>query len=233
MIVLKMAKIIDRKFNRRTFIKYSLRLSILALFGLAYEKRNNIGITHLNLSFSNLPPALVVDVLSNLKGGDKIAVLGNHDQWDGIETEKRLTRELEKREFVVLRNKSMPILRGEESIHIVGVDDVWFSYNLTKAMRNVPHNAFKILLSHSPDIMSDVRDDMKIDLTITGHTHGGQVAIPYLSHHFIPIDNPSRYLMGLVKEPYGYTYVNRGIGTLVFPFRLGTPPEITCFTLNR
>ena len=299
MIVLKMAKIIDRKFNRRTFIKYSLRLSILALFGLAYERRNNIETNHLNLNFSNLPPAfnnirivqisdlhasfwvgkkylmqvvekvnkldkdlliitgdiitgavndfwkrwlptakrdylaMVIDVLSNLKEGYKIAVLGNHDQWDGIETETRLARELEKREFVVLRNRSMPILRGKESIHIAGIDDVWFSYDLTKAMRNVPHNAFKILLSHSPDIMSDVREDMKIDLTITGHTHGGQVAIPFLSHHLIPIDNPSRYLMGLVKEPYGYTYVNRGIGTLVFPFRLGAPPEITCFNLNK
>ena len=293
-----MVRFLDHKFNRRTFIKYSLRFSILALFGLAFEKRNNIEIKHLNLNFSNLPPAfnnfrvvqlsdlhasfwvgkkyliqvvekvnrlekdlliitgdiitgavndfwkqwlptarrdylaMVVDVLSNLRECDKIAVLGNHDQWDGIETEKRLVRELEKREFVVLRNKSMPILRGKESIHIAGIDDVWFSYDLTKAMRNVPHNAFKILLSHSPDIMSDVREDMKIDLTITGHTHGGQVAIPFLSHHFIPIDNPSRYLMGLVKESYGYTYVNRGIGTLVFPFRLGAPPEITCFTLS-
>ncbi len=293
-----MVKFLDRELNRRTFIKYGLRFSILALLCLAYEKRNNIEIKNLNLNFSNLPPAfnnfrivqlsdlhasfwvgkkylmqvvekvnkldkdllvitgdtitgavndfwkrwlptarrdylaMVVDVLGNLNKCAKIAVLGNHDQWDGIETEKRLVRELEKRAFVVLRNNSMPILRGEKNIYIAGIDDVWFSYDLSKAMRNVPHNAFKILLSHSPDIMSDVREDMKIDLTITGHTHGGQVAIPYLSHHFIPIDNPSRYLMGLVKEPYGYTYVNRGIGTLVFPFRLGAPPEITCFNLN-
>lgn len=288
----------DFKLNRRSFLKHGLRFSILVLFGLAYGKRNNIEIKHLNLRFSNLPPAfnnyrivqlsdlhasfwvgkkylmhvvekvnqldkdlliitgdiitgavndfwkqwlpaarrdyiaMVVDVLSNLKETPKIAVLGNHDQWDGIETEKRLMRELEKKAFIVLRNKSMPIFREKESIHIAGIDDVWFSYDLNKAMRNIPPSAFKILLSHSPDIMSDVREDMRIDLTITGHTHGGQVAIPYLTHHFVPIDNPSRYLMGLVKEPYGYTYVNRGIGTLVFPFRLGSPPEITCFTLN-
>lgn len=59
------------------------------------------------------------------------------------------------------------------------------------------------------------------------------VAIPYLSHHFIPIKNSARYLAGLVKEPYGYTYVNRGIGTLVFPFRIGAPPEITSIKLIR
>jgi predicted MPP superfamily phosphohydrolase len=59
------------------------------------------------------------------------------------------------------------------------------------------------------------------------------VAIPFISHHFIPIEDPSRYQAGLVKEPYGYTYVNRGIGTLVFPFRLAASPEITCFTLQQ
>jgi len=57
--------------------------------------------------------------------------------------------------------------------------------------------------------------------------------IPYLSHHFIPIDNLANYLTGLVKENYGYTYVNRGIGTLVFPFRIGASPEITCLTLKK
>jgi predicted MPP superfamily phosphohydrolase len=58
------------------------------------------------------------------------------------------------------------------------------------------------------------------------------VAIPLISQHFIPIKDPFRYQAGLVKEPYGYTYVNRGIGTLVFPFRIGAPPEITHFTLT-
>ncbi len=176
--------------------------------------------------------AMVIDVLSNLKDSDKIAVLGNHDQWDGIETEERLVNELKKIGFFVLRNSSMPITRGKESIYIAGTDDIWFSYDFTKAMHDVPHNSFKILLSHSPDVTTDINKDMKIDLALCGHTHGGQVNIPYLSHHFLPINNPSKYLAGLIKEPYGYTYVNRGIGTLVFPFRLFAPPEITYFKLN-
>jgi hypothetical protein len=175
---------------------------------------------------------MVIDVLSNLKGSDKMAVLGNHDQWDGVETEQRLVNELEKMGFFVLRNSSMPIFRGKESIYIAGTDDVWFSYNLTKAIHDVPNNAFKILLSHSTDVTTDINKDMKIDLTLCGHTHGGQVNIPYLSHHFLPINNPSKYLAGLIKEPYGYTYVNRGIGTLVFPFRFNASPEITYFRLN-
>lgn len=176
--------------------------------------------------------AMVIDVLSNLKDGDKIAVLGNHDQWDGIETEKRLVNELKRVGFAVLRNSSMPLFRNKESIYIAGTDDVWFTYDFTKAMRDVPHDAFKILLSHSPDVTTDIDKDMQIDLTLCGHTHGGQVNIPYLTQHFIPINNSSKYLSGLIKEPYGYTYVNRGIGTLVFPFRFNAPPEITYFILN-
>jgi len=176
--------------------------------------------------------AMVIDVLNCLNDGNKIAVLGNHDQWDGVKNEQRLVSELERIGFRVLRNCSTQISRGKESIYIAGTDDVWFSCDLTKALSNIPPEAFKILLSHSPDVITDIKKEMQIDLTLCGHTHGGQVNIPYLSHYFIPIDNSYRYLAGLVKEPYGYTYVNRGIGTLVFPFRLGASPEITCLNLG-
>ena len=291
-------KAIFKHFNRRSFIKYSLRLSILAFLGFGFERRNNIKTEFIRLNFSNLPPsfngfrivqisdlhasywvgkkylmgvveevnklkkdllvitgdiitgavndfwkrwlptakgdhlAMVIDVLSNLKDCDKMAVLGNHDQWDGIETQNRLVSELERIGFFVLRNSSIPLSRGKESIYVAGTDDVWFTYDFTKAMREVPKNAFKILLSHSPDVTTDIDKDMQIDLTLCGHTHGGQVNIPYLSHHFLPINNSLKYLAGLIKEPYGYTYVNRGIGTLVFPFRFCAPPEITYFRLN-
>ncbi len=175
--------------------------------------------------------AMVVDVLKQLKAGEKIAVLGNHDQWDGKATEKRLVHELERIGIRVLRNTSMPICRGTERMHIAGIDDIWFSCDLPKALYDIPNNAFKILLSHSPDVTSDIDKDMKIDLTLCGHTHGGQVNIPHLSPLLLPMDNPARYLAGLVKEPYGFTYVNRGIGTLVFPFRINAPPEITSLRL--
>ena len=287
------------KLSRRAFIKYSLRLSILAFLGFAFERRNNIKIESVGLKFANLPTAfngfrivqisdlhasywvgekylmsvveevnklrkdllvitgdiitgtvndfwkrwlpaakddhlaMAIDVLSNLKDCDKIAVLGNHDQWDGVETEKRLVRELERIGFSVLRNRSIPLFRGKESIYVAGTDDIWFTYNFAKAIHEVPREGFKILLSHNPDVTCDIDKDIQIELTLCGHTHGGQVNIPYLSHYFIPIDKPSKYLAGLVKEPYGYTYVNRGIGTLVFPFRFRSSPEITSIRLIR
>lgn len=288
----------ERKFNRRSFFKYSLRLSALAFLCFGFERRNNVKIEHLRLFFSNLSSSfkdfrivhisdlhasywvgkkclknvvqkvntlkkdllvitgdvltgsvndfwkrwlptpkddylpIVIDVLKNLKDGEKIAVLGNHDQWDGESTERRLVNELERIGIRVLRNRSVPIFRGKEKIHIAGIDDIWFSYDLFKALCDIPNHAFKILLSHSPDITTDIHKDMKIDLTLCGHTHGGQVNIPHLSPLLLPINNSSRYLAGLVKEPCGYTYVNRGIGTLVFPFRINAPPEITYLRLN-
>ncbi len=174
---------------------------------------------------------MVIQVLSRLKEGPKLAVLGNHDQWDGQETEHRLVSGLERIGIQVLRNQSVPIIRGNAHIYISGTDDYWFSCDIDKALRDVPKDEFKIVLSHSPDVLFEMWKQAKVDLTLCGHTHGGQVAIPYLSHHFIPIKNPARYLSGLIREPYGYTYVNRGIGTLVFPLRIGATPEITSFTL--
>lgn len=177
--------------------------------------------------------SMVMDVLANLKGKNKLAVLGNHDHWDGKETELLIVKELERIGFNVLRNSSEKLTKGTESIYVAGTDDYWFSYNFDKAINNIPKDNFKILLSHSPDVTIDTQKETKIDLALCGHTHGGQIAIPYISQHFIPIKNPSRYFRGLVKEPYGYTYVNRGIGTLIFPFRIGAPPEITHFTLTK
>jgi predicted MPP superfamily phosphohydrolase len=177
--------------------------------------------------------SMVIEVLGKLDGGDKLAVLGNHDQWDGKKTEMRLVRELERVGIRVLRNSSQKIVRGRSSLYVAGTDDYWISCNLEQALREVPPNEFKILLCHSPDVRQGIKSGTKIEVTLCGHTHGGQIAIPFISPYFIPIKDPFRYQAGLVKEPYGYTYVNRGIGTLVFPFRIAAPPEITCFTLQK
>lgn len=294
-----MKSLLDKKISRRSFIKNSFRLSVMASLGIGYERRNNLKTEQVRLGFPNLPssfhgfrivhisdlhasfwvgrdylmqvvkeinqlekdlvvisgdiitgsvnnfwkrwiPAgkadyisMVVDVLGNLKEGDKFAVLGNHDQWDGRKVELRLVNELENVGIRVLRNSSIKLNRGRSDLYVAGTDDFWVSYNLKDALQEVPSNEFKILVCHNPDVREDIRNETKLDLTLCGHTHGGQVAIPLISHHFIPIKDPIRYQAGLVKEPYGYTYVNRGIGTLVFPFRIGAPPEITYITLQK
>jgi predicted MPP superfamily phosphohydrolase len=124
------------------------------------------------------------------------------------------------------------ILQGNHRIAVAGTDDVWFSANVSQALKNIAPKSFTVLLSHSPDIREDLKPNHQVDLTLCGHTHGGQIAIPYLSHYYLPIKRPARYMAGLVQEPYGMTYVNRGIGTLVFPFRINASPEITVLTLK-
>jgi len=176
--------------------------------------------------------SVVIEVLSKLENGPKLAVLGNHDQWDGKKTEQHLANELKRIGIGVLRNNSQMIIRGKNRITIAGTDDVWFSGNISQALKNVSPKSFTVLLSHSPDIREDLKAHHKVDLTLCGHTHGGQIAIPYISPYYLPIKKPARYIAGLVQEPYGYTYVNRGIGTLVFPFRINASPEITVLTLS-
>jgi hypothetical protein len=294
-----MKSFLDKKISRRSFIKNSFRLSVIASLGIGYESRNNLKTEHVRLGFTNLPSSfhgfrivqisdlhasfwvgrdylmqvvkeinqlekdlviisgdiitgsvnnfwkrwiprikrdyisMVVEVLGNLNGGDKVAVLGNHDQWDGKKTELRLVSELENVGIRVLRNSSIKLSRGLSDLYVAGTDDYWVSCDIEKALHSIPPDEFKILLCHNPDVREDINNETKIDLTLCGHTHGGQVAIPFISHHFIPIKNPIRYRAGLIKEHYGYTYVNRGIGTLVFPFRIAAPPEITHLTLQK
>ncbi len=71
--------------------------------------------------------SMVFDVLGNLDGGVKIAVLGNHDQGDGKKTELRLVNELERVGIRVLRNSSKKLTRGQLSLYVAGTDDYWFS----------------------------------------------------------------------------------------------------------
>jgi predicted MPP superfamily phosphohydrolase len=71
--------------------------------------------------------SMVIEVLGNLDGGDKIAVLGNHDQWDGKKTELRLVSELERVGIQVLRNSSQKLSRGLSSLYVAGTNDYWIS----------------------------------------------------------------------------------------------------------
>jgi len=174
---------------------------------------------------------MAAEVLSQLTAPRRLAVLGNHDQGEGLQASNYLVQRLENAGIPVLRNHHRAFRAGASRLYVAGTDDVWYTSNLKRSLAGIPDGAFTILLSHSPDILNDVRKEMDIRLLLCGHTHGGQVNLPWITSRIMPITNPVRYLSGLVREPWGYTYVNRGIGTLVFPFRIMAPPEITRITL--
>jgi uncharacterized protein len=89
-----------------------------------------------------------------------------------------------------------------------------------------------ILLSHNPNTF-DRAAELGIDLSLAGHTHGGQVALEFISPQIAPGRLVTPYVAGWFGKPGGQLYVNRGIGTIGPPIRWGAPPEITVFELAR
>jgi predicted MPP superfamily phosphohydrolase len=89
-----------------------------------------------------------------------------------------------------------------------------------------------ILLSHNPDSF-DRAAQLGIDLSLAGHTHGGQLALEFISPEIAPSRIVTPYVAGWFERPGGQLYVNRGIGTIAAPMRVGAPPEITVFELLR
>lgn len=174
------------------------------------------------------------------------SVLGNHDygdysQWnstedkkENIEAIKRFYREIRCR---LLLNEASIIDQNGEKIAIIGVEN-WGNPpfkqygNLENAIENVRSIPFKILLSHDPDHWSEeVIGKTNIALTLSGHTHGMQAAFQYKNFQWSPIKYKHKYWAGLYKKEEQYLYVNRGLGWLGFPGRVGMRPEITCIDL--
>lgn len=159
------------------------------------------------------------------------AVLGNHDFWSGPEVTKRIHQDFEKRAGIrVLRNQRVTLTKQDESIQLLGIDDYWHSWDLSKTMRKVPRQSVKILLSHNPEINRQLKPSHKIDLVLSGHTHGGQISFPFIGPPFSPTRN-LKYLKGLVQDGDRQTYITRGVGHLVVPIRFNCPPEVTLITL--
>lgn len=154
------------------------------------------------------------------------AVLGNHDP-------RLLKNLLEKSGINVLDNENKKLKRGKEFIFLIGVDDPRIGRDdLTRAMRGIQENKPKILLAHAPDIISEAAEK-KIDLVLVGDTHGGQVNIPILEKLQPLSEYGRKYTKGLFRIEDTYLYVNRGVGTSVFPIRFNCPPEIAIIKLLR
>lgn len=150
-----------------------------------------------------------VPILSRLTAPlGKFAVLGNHDL-----DQERVAEALEKSGFVVLRNANQWIRKGDEQVAIAGVED-WLTGepDIHLALEGIPEDTCTILLSHCPDYAEEVPEG-RVDLQLSGHSHGGQICIPLIG----PLVTPPRarkYVDGLYRLPSGIRmFVNRGIGT--------------------
>jgi uncharacterized protein len=157
------------------------------------------------------------------------AVMGNHD--DGTDPE-HVTRALQAENIQVLANQSEPIEQDGARFWLAGVNDVISeTADLTETLRRVPGGEAVILLAHEPDF-ADEASQFPIDLQLSGHSHGGQIRIPFLPPLYLP-ELARKYFWGTYRVGPLTLYTSAGLGTVGVPMRLNCPPEITLLTLRR
>lgn len=175
--------------------------------------------------------SVVAEALGELRAADGVfACMGNHDYFTDGEA---LVSTLERAGVSVLRNHGVTFRREDAALHVAGVDDTWTGrHDLERALAGRPDGAPVVLLAHDPELFPGAVE-REVDLTLSGHTHGGQVAIPFLAGRF----NLARFVTPFTAGPYtagtSTLYVNRGLGTTGPPVRLAVPPEIAVLTLRR
>ncbi len=156
------------------------------------------------------------------------AVLGNHDWWyDGAD----VRRSLEATGIRVLDDDVAVINVNGVAVSLMGIGDLWEGHpDLAGTLRKLPKDGITIALTHNPDIFTKVPS--QITLTIAGHTHGGQVAIPLIGRPIVPSGYGQRYAIGHIVEQGRHLFVTPGIGTSILPVRFRVPPEISLLVID-
>jgi uncharacterized protein len=157
------------------------------------------------------------------------AVLGNHDD----ATDRRhVTHALQAVNINVLANQSEAIEHDGARFWLAGVHDVLSgTADLQKTLHNIPTGEAVVLLAHEPDF-ADAAAGFPIDLQLSGHSHGGQVRVPFLPPLYLP-PLARKYVWGTFRIGDLTLYTNAGLGTIGLPIRLDCRPEITVLTLRQ
>ena len=172
----------------------------------------------------------VVQALSALKAPFGVfGCLGSHEAI--TRKEDSITRLFAVQGIHILRQECAAIRLGSDTLNLIGVDDS--QPDLKGIERLVMPDAVNILLVHNIGADFDRAVELGIDLTLMGHTHGGQLSLEFLRRGLSLARLETPYVSGWYEKPGGKLYVNRGIGTTLVPIRLGARPEITVFELVR
>lgn len=164
------------------------------------------------------------------------AVLGNHDHYHSPQDHDRLISTIRGLDVDLMINEHRRIILGNQSLIIVGTDNTGFKQNFARldtALNGVVEDEATILLAHDPTLWdSQVVGKKPIDLMLSGHTHGGQFGVQLMGVEWSPAQYIYKQWAGLYRTGEQQLYVNRGIGTVGPPLRIGIRPEITHFTLH-
>jgi hypothetical protein len=168
-------------------------------------------------------------ILSRLQAPLRYTSLGNHDE---MVNGRAIWHILEEHNLPCLYNTALPLERDGQRLWLVGLGSA--CVGAAKPDEAIPASISRdkeamIVMAHEPDILPEI-SKYNADLMLSGHTHGGQIRIPFLRPAFLP-EYGRRYVEGWFEYGPTHLYVNRGIGAIGLPMRLNCPPEITVFTL--
>jgi len=196
------------------------------------------------------------EILTHLKAPYGIfTILGNHDygayvKWPSEEAKEQDMKDLvsfyHRLGWKLLLNEHSILRKGDDSIAILGVQNWGKAHRFQKlgdipaAQKGAENMSVQLLLSHDPSFWDSVicHQFRNIDITFSGHTHGFQFGIECCGIRWSPAQYLYKQWAGLYEKPVPgshpqYIYVNRGLGSLGYPGRIGILPEITVFTLRR
>ena len=177
--------------------------------------------------------------LSELRAAARVPVIVVPGNWDhrAFPTKrsiaawhKRLQAETHIR---VLANQNVVLHRHGGRMWLVGTDDPYFGHaDLDASFKGVPNTAFALVLTHAPEAFEELAQRPAARLVLAGHTHGGQVRLPFIGAVHVPSRYGTRFARGLFKLGDTLFYVNAGMGMSHLPIRFLCRPELTFITLT-
>ncbi len=172
------------------------------------------------------------EVLSGLRARVGVyVVLGNHDYYVGASSVATALKTAGC--SVLIDGLDRLELRGEK-LWLAGTDDLYYgTTDIKKLLHDIPREAPRIVLAHNPDFIEEfAAKDQRVDLMISGHTHGGQIRFPMAGAPHVSSAYGQQYIIGLNRKDNTQIYTSRGIGTVLLPTRVDCPPEIVLLTLR-
>lgn len=189
-----------------------------------------------------------IPLFKSIKAKDgKFSILGNHDYgdygaWNSREEKAQNIPNLKNYQaeagFKMLRNENIALEKNGEKIYLLGVENWGIKPfpqygDLDKALKGVPQDAIKVLMSHDPTHFDEVvkKHKTNVHLTLSGHTHGMQFGLDLKNIKWSPVKFKYKKWADLYESEGKYLYVNRGFGVIAYPGRVGINPEITVIEL--
>jgi predicted MPP superfamily phosphohydrolase len=237
--VLQISDLHDKKFGKdqKSIMKHieAIKPDMIVITGDLIDKRRT--------TIHNIQPAITL--LNKIKDIAPVYyVKGNHE--NSTKIYPVLEKELLENNAVVLNDQGVEIKRGEDTINLIGMDDLIaekrlqnpkgdrfdFESTLASIRQGMP-DRFTVLLSHRPELI-DIYSNQKIDMALCGHAHGGQIRLPFVGALYAPDQGFfPKYASGVYQLGSTSMIVSRGLGNSLLPARVFNRPELVVVTLHR